>query len=69
MSLRSDGRYRCDRCGRELENGGVQECAPITTLREDGTPITYHFGREEGCESKVLSKRNLAAYQDTEGPP
>lgn len=58
MSLK-EGVYRCDRCGKELENGGVHEAAVVASL-EDGQVVQLHFGREEGCESKVLSKRNLA---------
>lgn len=61
MSRRADGVYRCDRCGVELENGGVQECAVLTCV-VDGEVVVYHFGREEGCEAKVLSKRNLSDH-------
>lgn len=69
MSLRSDGRYRCDRCGRELENGGAHESVIAADLDPvTGGTVTYHFGREEGCAAKVLSKRNLADLLD-EGTP
>lgn len=65
MSLRSDGRYRCDRCGRELVNGGVFECVIAADTDEvTGGTVTYHFGRAEGCARKVLSRRNLADLLD-----
>ena len=68
MTLRKDGRYRCDRCGHELENGGVHECAVVADLVE-GRSITFHFCRENGCDRKVLSNRNLSDYRTQEGTP
>ena len=65
MSRRSNGEYRCDRSGRLLENGGVHEAAILTTLDEDGNVVTFHFCHEDGCSSKVASKRNLADLQET----
>lgn len=62
MSLWPDGTYRCDRCARKLENGGVHECVIAVDLDErSGGTVTRHFCREEGCATEVLSKRNLAA--------
>lgn len=30
----------------------------------NGEVASLHFGREEGCESKVLSPRNLADFRE-----
>lgn len=60
MTFQVDRGYFCDRCGFTLTNGGVQECAAVASLTEDGAVRQLHFGRECGCEAKVLSKRNLA---------
>lgn len=65
MSLRLDGRYRCDRCGRELENGGAQECDPHTHMDESGSISVFHFCKASGCDRKVLSSRNLADYNES----
>lgn len=68
MSLRPDGTYRCDRCGRELDNGGVQECAIVSTLL-DGALVTLHLCREpqkgtpHGCAGHALSPSNLADHR------
>lgn len=67
MSLRADGKYRCDRSGRELVNGGVQECIIVTDLdpaTDNTTTRVLHFCREDGCAGKVLSARNLADYKE-----
>lgn len=68
MSLRSDGTYRCDRCGTKLENGGVHEAAILSDLDAEGRVIVLHFCRVNGCDRKVASKRNLADY-NTQGAP
>lgn len=81
MSLRPDGSYRCDRCDRELENGGVQECASITDLdpRNPGSIRQLHLCYDEvdpetgettlqGCRDRVLTRRalrSLYASQET----
>jgi len=75
VSLRSDGKYRCDRCDLELENGGVQECASITDLDPSNPGNIRHFhlcydrldpesGKvaHRGCRDRVLTKRALRAY-------
>lgn len=67
MSRRTDGTYRCDRSGRELENGGVHECAVVTrvvTVDGQETQEVYHFCYEDGCDRRLLSKRNLADLQE-----
>lgn len=69
MSLRPDGTYRCDRSGRELENGGVHEAAILTTLDEDGGVVVFHFCHEDGCSKKVASTRNLADYIESRSTP
>lgn len=68
MSRRGDGRYYCDRDGTPLTNGGAHECAIVTRLNpETGEPEVYHFCYENGCDRKVLSARNLADYERSNG--
>lgn len=74
MSLRPDGKYRCDRCDVELENGGVQECASITDLdpKVPGSIRHLHLCYDEhdddgkvtrqGCRDRVLTRRALRAH-------
>lgn len=71
MSLRPDGAYRCDRCGRELQNGGLTECAIVSDLDDTtGAPVQYHLCRDwmdndgrlvRGCVTRVLTHHALAA--------
>lgn len=65
MSLRDDGKYRCDRCDVELENGGVHEAAVISDV-VPGTGMTItrilHLCRINGCCNKVLTKRAIPAW-------
>lgn len=67
MSLRSDGSYRCDRCDTQLTNGGVHECAVVSTVL-DGQLFTLHFceqphrGAPRGCAGHLLSPSALAAF-------
>lgn len=76
MSLRPDGAYRCDRCGRDVGNGSVQQATVVVTVEHVDaggisvpTPVTLHFcftPRPEfprGCTGRVLSDANLADYQ------
>lgn len=68
MSLRPNGSYRCDRCDTGLTNGGVHECAVVSTLL-DGQLVTLHFcqqpqrGAPHGCAGRILSASALAAYR------
>jgi hypothetical protein len=74
VSLRPDGAYRCDRCGTDVGNGAVTECAVVSDMEvatDDGvalTPRVLHFcrvpnrGAPEGCAAHVLGHRNLADY-------
>lgn len=65
MSLRADGKYRCDRCDVELENGGVHEAAVISDV-VPGTEMTItrilHLCRVNGCVDRVLTKRAIPAW-------
>lgn len=83
MSLRADGRYRCDRCGHEFDNAGVQEAAKITDLdpATGGTTVQQlDFCRDrpdpdnegkkiQGCRDRVLTKKALRNYHETRTPP
>lgn len=71
MSLRSNGKNLCDRCGWDVENADVYHCAIMSTATEDfGLPIIYHFCRDHelngkrvsGCVNRVLTKKNLENY-------
>ena len=72
MSLRSDGTYRCDRCGRDVGNGDVQTAAKIITLHTDRPvePLILHLCREprdgapHGCEGNVLGPATLADWTE-----
>lgn len=67
MSLRSDGTYRCDRCGADVGNAAVTECAIVTDL-EDGGHVQWHLCRQpqkgapNGCAAHVLGRDALANY-------
>lgn len=65
MSLRKDGRYRCDRCDAELENGGVHEAAVVSDIVPgSGGTLTriLHLCRKNRCVDKVLTKRAIPAW-------
>lgn len=74
MSLRPDGVYRCDRCGRDVGNAAVTECAVVSDLAATGDPgapwrpRVLHFcrvpnlGAPDGCAGHLLTPSNLAAY-------
>lgn len=81
MSLRSDGRYRCDRCGADVGNGGIEECTTVVMLdviESAGimvpTPVTLQFCREprtgypNGCTGRVITDANLANYHSRGNP-
>ena len=55
--------FECDRCGGSAGNGSVLECLVVSRLDEAGTGVeNLHFCRENKCDTKVLSKANLAHY-------
>lgn len=71
MSLRSDGKYRCDRCGSDVGNAAVTECATVSDIDMGGevpVPRLLHFCREpnegapEGCAEHLLVPSNIADY-------
>lgn len=78
MSLRSDGTYRCDRCGADVGNAAVTECAIVADIEllEDGgdvfaVPRNLHFcrvpndGAPEGCAEHLLIPSNLTDYHES----
>lgn len=75
MSQGLDGICRCDRCGRELQTGNVNECAIIIDLDDaTGRPCQYHLCRDwqdddgrliRGCVARVLTRSALAANPPT----
>jgi len=68
MSRREDGSIRCDRDGTDVGNGGVDLAITVSDQVIDGqgypAPRVLHFCRENGCDRKVLSTRNLANYRE-----
>lgn len=72
MSLRPDGTYRCDRCGVDVGNAAVTECAIVTDL-EVGAHRQWHLCREpvkgapHGCAGHVLGPAALADYLTSRG--
>lgn len=70
MSLRPDGTYRCDRCGADVGNAGVDVCATISDLEPDDLTMIriLHLCREaregapNGCVGNVLGEGTLADY-------
>lgn len=75
MSLRADGRYRCDRCGADVGNASVQMCAVVSDLHPDdlARPRVLHLcrkpreGAPHGCAGNVLGRGTLADLTKTEG--
>lgn len=73
MSLRADGSHRCDRCGRDVGNGGIFAAAFISDLDPErpGEPRQLHLCREErddaprGCVGLVLGDDALTDYTET----
>lgn len=79
MSLRPDGSYRCDRCGADVDNGGVHTAAVVSDLDPDTgntTPRRIDFCRDrpdpdqpgktiQGCRDRVLTKKALRNYHET----
>lgn len=67
MSLRSDGTYRCDRCGADVGNGAVTEAAVVSDV-EGAAVRVLHFcrrpvkGAPHGCAGRLLSPSMLADW-------
>lgn len=70
MSLRSTGKYRCDRCDADVGNAGVQECAIVSDLDPKNPSAlrvlhlcrTRREGAPHGCAGNVLGPGTLAAW-------
>lgn len=70
MTLRTDGRYHCDRCGRLLTNAGLMEVAKIVDLdvADPTQQRNYDLCREprdgapRGCVGNVLGPGTLADF-------
>lgn len=45
MTMR-DGKGECDGCGRDIGNAGVDQAVVVTTLDNDGAPLTLHLCRQ-----------------------
>lgn len=77
MSLRSDGTYRCDGCGTDVGNGGVQKAAVVADLDPDDPARLRNLhlcrkprkGAPHGCARKVLGPGTLADWTATRGTP
>ena len=73
MSLRPDGTYRCDRCGIDVGNGGVQDAVFISDLEPDNPTETRRLhlcrvtvkGAPRGCAGLALGPVTLADYYET----
>lgn len=71
------GTHVCDRCAQGCGNGGVMECLVVSDLDpETGHVRNLHFCRDhedkdgnkvKGCDSKVLSARNMQHYREVHG--
>lgn len=77
MSRRPDGTTRCDKCGRDCENGAVTVCATISTLnpKDPDEPVVLHLcrhprdGAPRGCEGLTLGPATLANFHETRTSP
>lgn len=65
MSQVSIDSFVCDRCGADVGNGSIQLCLIVSDLDpdRDGMIRMLHFCRENGCDQKVLSKRNMENWE------
>lgn len=65
MTVRDNGSGECDRCGADIGNAGVNVAVVVGDLDPDrpGHVRNLHFCRENGCDKKVLSARNLEHYK------
>lgn len=59
--MEQSGKFKCDRCGTDVGNAAIDKCVIVSDLDPDnpGLVRNLHFCRENGCDKKVLSKRNL----------
>lgn len=74
MSLRGDGSYRCDRCGKDVGNGGIRLSVQVSDLDPTfpGSIRLLHFCRDTyegttflpGCDRVVLHANNLKNYEE-----
>jgi hypothetical protein len=77
MSLRPDGSYRCDRCGVDVGNAGVDQCTHVMTLNPDDPGDIQHFHfclpRPDpdnegqmlpGCRDQLLTDEVLANFHE-----
>lgn len=70
MSLRADGTYRCDRCGIDVGNAAMTECARICDMDPDkpGELRYLHLcraprdGAPNGCVGNVLGDGTLSDW-------
>ncbi len=73
MSLRADGKYHCDRCGADLDNGRAQIATKITgrdpddpfRLRQLDLCVEEREGAPFGCTGNVMGVESLADYYET----
>lgn len=75
MSIRTDGKHRCDSCGQDVGNGGVRECAIVSDLDPDreGHIRNLEFCRDredggklvKGCSRKLLRPSILNDYEES----
>lgn len=61
MSRKDDSSHVCDRCGADVGNAAIDKCVIVSDLDPElpGRVRNLHFCRKNGCDRKVLSKRNL----------
>lgn len=69
MSLRTDGKYRCDRCDADVINGSIHYAVVVVDLHpfRPGEMRQLHWCRENGCSVAVLSPVNLSMWLVAEG--
>lgn len=76
MSLRDDGTYRCDRCGLDVGNAGIDVAASVSDLDPDfpGEIRRLHLcrapreGAPTGCVGNVLGEATLADWTAWRNP-
>lgn len=69
MTRLPSGENRCDRCGFDVENAGIDKCIIVSDLEpsDAGMVRNLHFCRQNGCDKRVLSKRNLKYLLEVDG--
>jgi hypothetical protein len=65
MTMLPSGKAVCDRDGTDVGNGGIDLCVIVSDVDPDnrGMVLNLHFCRENGCDKKVLSARNLEHFR------